>query len=514
MMKKNAALRVTALLLCVLCAMPVLAGAEGVAKISSAAVALLCDTENVTVSATAKLMWDGTEFKQFDGLYMKQGMDNYMKVVLLTPVSDGSTRTGGYEVIGRTGDVWSKDYSDGYYTQSGTDPSNHIIRNADLDITLHEANDLMNSLGDLLITGGVTQQAGENGTEYIFHITENDVSPVAQAALLPLLRVAASRMGFGYVAEEGDLEEETGPVCMFEDEDTEYLLASKYYTELTGEEMPEEFYAVLQGWYGEDSMPDDDTLELADTVFNKIYDPINEIYENNAGGYFVIDAEGGISSYENIEQFILAYDLQDVVFQDDFEVMSVWYEKKYGKHVSAEAFGRALYSDDMEIAEIAGALYGEMYGEYSEQLKSCDGAVGGYVHRNGVLEPVYYYSDLDALVSYMTLTEKILNQMKTISVGSIDGTVLLGAGGELLSVKGTVCFNVTDRYGRAHTLTVETEVNVTDFGTTDLSGYTPDMWGVPDFSVWWEEQQQDYLEEMENVGQPEVITFNGIDYTV
>ena len=183
-------------------------------------------------------------------------------------------------------------------------------------------------------------------------------------------------------------------------------------------------------------------------------------------------------------------------------------------NVSAEAFGRALYSDDMEIAEIAGALYGEMYGEYSEQLKTYDGAVSGYVHRNGVLEPVYYYSDLDALVSYMTLTEKILNQMKTISVGSIDGTVLLGAGGELLAVKGTVCFNVTDRYGRVHTLTVETEVNVTDFGTTDLSGYTPDMWGVPDFSVWWENQQQDYLEEMENVGQPEVITFNGIDYTV
>lgn len=513
-MKKSMFIRVFSLLLCTLLMLPAMAGASGVSNISSAAVWLLCDCENATVSAAARLLWDDEEFKKFDGLYMKQEFDNYLKVQVQTPVSDGSTRTGGYEVIGRTGDVWSWDHAYDYCYQSGIDPSKHIIRNADLNVALHEANDIMKNLDNMLITGGVVEQESEEGTKYIFTVTAENVSPVAQAALLPLLRVAAPRMGFGYISEDAQIEEETGPLWDFEDELTVYLLAGKYYKELTGEEMPEEFYDFLMGWYDEEDEPDDATEELLVAVSDMIYSLIESIFENNTDGVFIINAEGSIIPFETVEQYILAYDLQEIIFQDDMEALSVWYEKKYGKHVSAEAFARALYSDDIDVAEIAGALYGEMYGEYSEQLKAADGAVGGYVHRNGALEPVYFYSDLGALDSYMTTTEKILNQMKDISVASIDGTVQLGRSGELISVEGTVIFNVTDCYDRAHTLTAEIKVDVTDIGTTDISGYTPEMWGVSDYDDWWDAHKQEYLEEMNSVGQPEVITFNGIDYEV
>jgi len=509
-MKKNTVIRLFALMLCVLLALPVMAGAEGVADISAAAVALLVDTENVTVSASARLLWDGVEFKKFDGRYLKAAMDNYMKVQVQTPVSDGTTRAGGYEVIGRTGDVWARDYSYDYYYESGIDPSTHIVRSAELEAALREANSVMAAIGNTLLTGGVSAEQTGEGTMYTFTVQEKDVSPLAQAALLPLLRVAASRMGFGYISEDAGEREYYGPYIEFEDE---YAFAEKCYRELTGEEMPEEFFFILYGLYEEGTL-DDDTVQLAIAVTEKMNEPVYQIENDYNDGIFVIDAEGTVRSFASEEEYILAYDLQYVEFQDPFDVMSVWYLEKYGIYASPDAFSRALYTEDAALAEMTGALYEEMCEDYLEQVLETPGAIGGYVHRNGALETVYFLSDLNALSGYMTPTEKILNEMMTISVASVDGTVSLDAEGRLTEVVGTVTFNVVDCYDRSHVLTVEMSVEAGDYGTTDLTGYGPEMWGVPDYSEWWDQHQEEYLEEMTTTGQPEILTINGVDYSV
>ncbi|MBR5231691.1 MAG: hypothetical protein IKW00_05525 [Clostridia bacterium] len=481
-------------------------------KIWNAAVSLLTDTENVSLTGHATFTYDGEVFKIFDGRYKQDGYKSYMQVMLDTPKADGTTYTGGYTVIGEGGSAYSMEtvtpriYHEQSAAYENTILTNHALR------ALLPFGTMIAELAEERFVPFVTEKAVGEGVQYHLKANGNDLPGAFSDALSMVMELCGREYLYLDSGLDFTMEATTGAYY----EDYEGLL-NHMYEKSFGEPMPENIYELLYDEKGNST----DMMRRYDLVS----DLCTLLYNETEDAYYgkcvaVIMADGSVQLFDTNDDYLIAMGREYVNFEDDVEKpFRTWYEKTTGQPLSHEEFIALQQSNNEELNEVYFDKLTAMEEEYLIKLRE-DGYSCGLVRKDGTLVGMKSTAELSRL-SYLTnctVTERIFRTTEEMKIDGVDAAVELDKDGRIASVAGKIEFVLTDVFGEKHSLSVDFSGMASDYGATVLKAFDPQEYGVVSASEYYSGDYSindaDDWQSAPEIELPEKITFFGKEYTV
>ncbi len=159
--------------------------------------ALLFDTDNVTVKATADFSFEGERFKTVNAEYAQDGYHSKWQYMLRTPKDDGSDSLSGFTVIANDELLYRMDLLKPGVYYYGTDlPQNTLVRtSAQMDQLVALARAIAGK-ADVLLPENAFTVTTENdaGATVRFVLKEGDASHLVDAAFNLCAQMAIKRL--------------------------------------------------------------------------------------------------------------------------------------------------------------------------------------------------------------------------------------------------------------------------------------------------------------------------------
>lgn len=500
------------LLACALCiTLACAALAEGkLLTVWNAGTKLLFDTDNVTLIGHATFEYDGELFKVFDGRYVQQDVNSYMQVMLDTP-QDGGMFSSGYTVFGEGGTAYSiNSQQPKVYNTDSTIVAPSILTNTVMRSSMLRFGGLLLDLLEDRMQGAVTESATEKGTQYRVALTENQAPEALNAALTLMAQLAARE----YLYIDVDQKFETGVFDVAYIDDWESLFALEYEKNFH-EQLPADFYDQMWAENSKATM-----LSARYNMINDLLDMrITEADEAYDHGVALILADGTIKHYETQDAYIIDKGFEDVRYESYRSAFRAYYEKQTGKPLTDMEMDAIFSSSNEELIDRYIEMATDMENEYYAMTRE-----GGYssaiVKKNGTL--VGYHDiqlmDLVSSVNSMTVTRRVLSTMTDLAVKNADVTIDLDAQGRIESVTGKVEFDVNDKFGEKHTLTVDFAGVAYDYGTSEAEKFDADAYGVVHAYEYYHTHSvndvDDYEDEWVEPELPDTVVFDGVEYPI
>ena len=452
----------------------------GVVSLVNAAEKLAFETHNVTLNANARFLYDGEWFKTFTGEYRQDGENSAMIVSLDTPREDGKVYTGGYTVVGNGPDVYfSETYSGNYYTETIGVVSDTVLR----ETTLRRA--FMSMAQGA--AGVLNEQMAENVRLEDGTVTVNmSGAPALVNSALTYAALRYIERNYGYVTTLY-----YGASSVFDDYE---MLGMHLYEEETGEKVNAETVSRIYRGVGNEA-----DMEIYNGFYAAASKKVEEVMREYDSGTVWFHNDGTWEWFETNDDYLRAAGIDYIYYEDYSATFRSFYEKKYGKELSAQALDMLMYSTNEEFWTVYYELVNEM-DEYYRQLAAKNPET---VSVNIFPDGTYEERTTSEMSDGMTVTRRVFSQMKEIAVGNVDAAFTISEAGDALSGKGTAEFTVTDFAGNTHTLTVEFDCTAGGYGSTSVGKFDPKDYGL----VTYQEYMKSMGEEIEQYEDPATIEF-------
>lgn len=460
----------------------------GVARLVNAADKLAFGTDNVTLNAYAKFLYDGEWFKTFTGEYRQDGENSVMIVSLDTPNVNGDVYTGGYTVVGNGTNVYfSETYQGNYYIETVGIPCRTVMRETPIRRGLMT---MAQGAANLLNDSMAETVKFDNGVVTV----KMSEAPALINGALSYIAARYIDLNYGYVSYIYDM---VGTAF-----DNYEALGVHYYETKYGKKIDEDLLGRI---YRGEATGDDWTVY--DEIYYLLANEVNEITHNYTSGTVWFHNDGTYEWFETNEEYMRAAGIDYLYYDDYSATLRNFYAKKYGKELSEEALMALMYSTNAEFWEDYYEFVNGIDEYYNTAAAQNPETVALRIHPDGT------YDELTRVEPPQgwTVTRQIAAQLTEMAFGNVDAEFTLSESGDALSGKGTAEFIVTDRAGKKHTLTVEFDCTAKDYGNTHVGAFDPKDYGL----TTWEElvhgeeyegEEQEYVEP-EPVVLPETVEF-------
>lgn len=508
--KKRLLTLLIALILCTVIAFAALA--EGMLlTIWNAGSKLIFDTDNVSLTGHAAFTYDGELFKTFDGRYLQDGMKSYMQVTLDTPMEDGSVYSGGYTVVAEDDTAYAIESNrPRLYSRQTTLAEPSILTNTIMRDSLMRFAGLLLDLMEDRMQGVITQENTDSGTLYRIHLKKGEAPEMADAALTLLMHLVGRE--YFYIDPDQKLYD-TMPTDLAYAEDWDALFASEYQKAFQ-DPLPENFYDLLWDKNGK-ATPMYARYEMVSNLIDMRIEEADAAYDS---GVALVLPDGSIQHYATHDEYVIAMGYEEVRYEDYRQAFLAYYEKKTGTPLSGEMMDAIFSSTNGELIDRYIAMATQMEEEYMNQVRA-----GGYscalVDKKGVLTGYNDIHTVDYLhmLGNLTVARRIFYTVTNVAVDTVDMEIALDQQGRITSATGSAAFTLTDKFDKAHDLSVDFTGLAFDYGASHVDSFDPEAYGV--ISV--EEYHQGYsindvddLQEEPVVQLPEKIVFDGVEYEV
>lgn len=473
---------------------------------------LLFETDNVSLTGHATFTFDGELFKTFDGRYRQDGTKSYMQVMLDTPMEDGTVYTGGYTVVSEDGTVYSMETMrpNIYQTQTTlAEPS--ILTNTVMRSSLMRFGGLLLDLMEDRMQDAITETATDAGTQYRIALKPGQAPEITDAALTLLLHTIGKEYFFI------DLDQElysTDPIDMAFVEDWDALFAAEY-EKAFHEPLPENFYELLWDKNGK-ATPLQARYEMVNNVINMIIEDAEDAYDV---GVALIKEDGSIQYFASYDAYVIAMGFEDLRYENYRQAFRAYYEKKTGDPLTSDEMQAIYASTNGELIDRYIAMATEMEEEHLRQVRE-GGYSCGLVSKDGTLQGYHNIREVDRLMmlSYMTVTQRILHTVSNVTVDTVDMEVSLDKDGRISSVTGHASFLLDDKYDKQHTLSIAFEGLAFDYGASQVDSFDPAAYNVISAQEFYNGVSVNDVEnvttENNDVTVPQTVVFDGVEYEV
>lgn len=484
----------------ILCAILVLilalgccAEASRVGTLYDAARKLAFATSNVTLKGEASFYYDADLFKVMHASYEQDGQRSYLSYMLDTLHWDGTTTTGGYTVLGLGTESYAYDTFYGpYYTQ-------HYNQLCETVLKSNERTEKLLNLGKgLALLGEDFLDVNEqNGNEY--HFVLSDLPSVIDDGVYYL--VLDYIMDNYYVDYFGIYDNGSKTQVFYEDW---YDVFDMTYSRIYGDD-PED-------------VDEQTRSDRYDMVTNLMDQQERELRKQYPERVIYVRADGSVESYASELEYMRAFDLMYLQYQDYEKALKDYYEVIYGEILTEETLLSVYISPNQELWQAFLDFVNGMDRYYSDlALKADPEAIGCVVKTDGSLKTYTY-----PIYNNLTVTQAIFDNLSYAELAGLDAKVTTDGEGRLTGFNGSALITVTDTDGRKHELKIEYDLSADNYGTTQVPAqFVPEDYGLMSYDEYYQQAEQADPEEYEQeyeAGEdddmvlPEKVMFAGAEY--
>lgn len=442
---------------------------------------LLFETENVTLTGNAKFFLDGIWFKSADGTCIQAGEDSYQRLHLVTPRSDGSERETGYTVIAKGSQISvMEDYYPEYYREGQRFPDHSLIGpnvylNSLMAMGRLVAGAAQNGLEDKIISG----QTETDGRELEIRLGKGE-SPAILDGIVTLIGeyLLEAYLGISYKYYSAESLADDGPDYTLSDWGA---LFAYLYEKDYGEAFPENFYELMWADEGDPEIRDL-YMSRYDAVNQHIEELISEILSGYESGFVEILPDGTHQYYDRQDDYIIAKEMQYVLYEDFVTTVRHRWEAAYGEALTEEDFYAIFDDGEGDRLKKYDTLTEAMEEEYLREIRASGKAAAVWVYADGTSEPIEdltEWSNRDRIrLAYTTVTEGIAYCMRALAVDSAELRAETDAEGRLTAVGGVLNLKLTDNMEQDHMLEISFRFDAGAFGESAVEVFDPEAYGV------------------------------------